>query len=55
MLVFNEGRGRTTKEYQRLLDEADLKMTHIFATETDSSLIEARNRFHAHAVRNRSR
>lgn len=43
MLVFNDGRERTAKEYQRL-DEAGFEMTHIFDTETDFSLIEARGR-----------
>lgn len=44
MLLFNDGRERTAKEYQRLLDEAGFEMTHIFDTETDFSLIEARAR-----------
>lgn len=44
MLLFNDGRERTAKEYQRLLDEAGFEMTQIFDTETDFSLIEARAR-----------
>lgn len=44
MLLFNDGRERTAKEYQRLLDEAGFEMTHIVDTETDFSLIEARAR-----------
>lgn len=44
MLVFNDGRERTAKEYRRLLDEAGFEMTQIFDTETDFSLIEARAR-----------
>lgn len=44
MLLFNDGRERTAKEYQRLLDEAGFEMTHIFDTETAFSLIEARAR-----------
>jgi hypothetical protein len=44
MLVFNDGRERTAKEYQQLLDEAGFEMTQIFDTETEFSLIEARAR-----------
>lgn len=42
--MFNDGRERTAKDYQRLLEEAGVEMTHIFDTETDFSLIEARAR-----------
>ncbi|OBI80044.1 hydroxyneurosporene methyltransferase [Mycobacterium sp. 1245805.9] len=41
MLLFNDGRERTAKEYRRLLDEAGFEMTQIVATETEFSLIEA--------------
>jgi hypothetical protein len=44
MLLFNDGRERTAKEYQRLLAEAGFEMTQIFDTETDFSVIEARAR-----------
>lgn len=44
MLLFNDGRERTAKEYRRLLDEAGFEMTQIFNTETDFSVIEARAR-----------
>ncbi|WP_156745341.1 methyltransferase [Mycobacterium sp. 1165178.9] len=44
MLLFNDGRERTAKEYQRLLEKAGFEMTHIFDTETDFSVIEARAR-----------
>lgn len=42
VLLFNNGRERTTSEYRRLLDEAGFQMTGVVKTASRLSIIEAR-------------
>lgn len=42
MLLVNDGRGRTAREYRRLLDRAGFEMTQVIDTGTDFGIVEAR-------------